>query len=145
MINLEKIKLEQEIKNLKAEITPEEFFELALELFLDCNGDLISTCSIFSQKNRRYAILQEICGSSEINDEILIKNGIDNENLDGIYERVYYEMIRSINDYVSSRIFEFSRHAIILGFKLNFDLHDHIEEFQKRIFNKFSFREKDQD
>ena len=118
------------------ELSKENFLELIKQLFLE-NDNFISTSSIFSQKNERLKILTKLCNctSSELCDEILAENNIDITKLNEIDEKLHFEMQKRVNAYIEDKIFSFAVHAKILGFKLNFDLHDNIEEFKKIIFN----------
>lgn len=122
---------------MKNELSKENFLELANELFLE-NHEYISTSSIFSKKSERNKILSKLCNctSNELCDEILAKNNIDITKLDEIDEKLHFEMQRKVKEYIETKIFDFARHAKILGFKLNFDLIEHIEEFQEKIYNR---------
>ena len=121
------------------ELSKENFLELIKQLFLE-NDNFISTSSIFSQKNERLKILTKLCNctSSELCDEILAENNIDITKLNEIDEKLHFEMQKRVNAYIEDKIFSFAVHAKILGFKLNFDLHDNIEEFKKIIFNSLN-------
>ena len=119
------------------ELSKENFFELVKQVFIE-NDDYISTSSIFSQKNERLKILTKLCNcsSSELCDEILNKNNIDASKLNEIDEKLHFEMERKVKTYIETKIFDFVQHAKILGFKLNFDLLDNLEEFKNNIFKK---------
>jgi len=121
------------------ELTKEKFLELVNELFLD-NDNYISTNSIFSKRNEREKILSKLCNckSSELCDEILTLNKIDQDKLNEIDENLHFEMQKNVNDYIEKQIFNFAKHAKILEFKLNFDLHDNIEHFKKSIFQRLN-------
>jgi hypothetical protein len=121
------------------ELSKEKFLELVEELFLD-NYNFISTNSIFSKKDEREKILIKLCNckSSELCDEILALNKIDEAKLNEIDEHLYFEMQKNVNDYIEKEIFNFVKHAKILKFKLNFDLHDNIEHFKKSIFQRLN-------
>lgn len=121
---------------MKNELSKENFLELVNELFLE-NHEYISTSSIFSKKSERLNILSQLCNchKSELCDEILEKNNIDITKLDEIDEKLHFEMQRKVKAYIETKIFDFARHAKILGFKLNFDIIEHIEEFQEKIYN----------
>ena len=121
------------------ELSKENFLELIKQLFLE-NDNFISTSSIFSQKNERLKILTELCNctSNELCDEILAQNEIDLNKLNEIDEKLFFEMQKEVNAYIEDKIFNFVANAKILGFKLNFDLHDNIEEFKKIIFNSLN-------
>ena len=127
------------MKNLDEELSKENFLELIKQLFLE-NDNFISTSSIFSQKNERLKILTKLCNcsSSELCDEILAQNKIDETKLNQIDDKLFFEMQKRVNAYIEDKIFSFAVHAKILGFKLNFDLHDNIEEFKKIIFNSLN-------
>jgi len=114
----------------------ENFLELVNELFLE-NHQYISTSSIFSKESERNKILSKLCNcsSSELCDEILAKNNIDITKLDEIDEKLHFEKQRRVKAYIESKIFDFARHAKILGFKLNFDIIENIEEFEVKIYN----------
>jgi predicted HTH domain antitoxin len=121
------------------ELTKEKFLELAIELFLE-NDNFISTDSIFSKRNERLKILTELCDcdSSELCDEILSIKKIDRAKLDQIDEQLHFKMQIKVNEYIEDKIFNFAKHAKILKFKLNFDLHDEIDEFKKSIFQRLN-------
>jgi hypothetical protein len=121
------------------ELSKETFLELVEELFLE-NHNFISTNSIFSKRNEREKILAKLCNckTSELCDEILALNKIDRTKLNEIDERLHFEMQRNVNDYIEKQIFNFAKHAKILKFKLNFDLHDNIEHFKKSIFQRLN-------
>ena len=121
------------------ELSKENFFELVKQVFIE-NDNYISTSSIFSKRNVRNRILSEFCNCnlSELCDEILEKNGIDKNKLNEIDNSLHLEMQRKVKTYIETKIFDFVAHAKILGFKLNFDLFDNIEEFKKRIFNSLN-------
>jgi hypothetical protein len=121
------------------ELSKEKFLELAKELFLE-NDNFILTNSIFSKRNEREKILIKLCNckSSELCDEILALNKIDEAKLNEIDEHLYFKMQKNVNDYIEKEIFNFVKHAKILKFKLNFDLHDNIEHFKKSIFQQLN-------
>jgi hypothetical protein len=121
------------------ELSKETFLELVEELFLK-NDNFISTNSIFSKRNEREKILAKLCNckTSELCDEILALNKIDRTKLNEIDERLHFEMQKNVNDYIEKEIFNFAKHAKILEFKLNFDLHDNIENFKKSIFQRLN-------
>lgn len=121
------------------ELTKEKFLELVEELFLE-NDNFISTNWIFSKKDEREKILSKLCNckSSELCDEILTLNKIDRTKLNEIDENLHFEMQKNVNDYIEKQIFNFAKHAKILKFKLNFDLHDNIEHFKKSIFQRLN-------
>jgi hypothetical protein len=120
-------------------LSKESFLELIKQLFLE-NDSYISTGSIFSQKREREKILTKLCNcsKSELCDEILDQNGIDLNKLNEIDEKLHFKMQKEVNAYIEDKIFSFAVHAKILGLKLNFDLHDNIEEFKKIIFNSLN-------
>jgi hypothetical protein len=121
------------------ELTKEKFLELVEEIFLE-NDNFISTNWIFSKKDEREKILSKLCNckSSELCDEILTLNKIDRTKLNEIDENLHFEMQKNVNDYIEKQIFNFAKHAKILKFKLNFDLHDNIEHFKKSIFQRLN-------
>jgi hypothetical protein len=121
------------------ELSKETFLELVEELFLK-NDNFISTNSIFSKRNEREKILAKLCNckTSELCDEILALNKIDRTKLNEIDERLHFEMQKNVNDYIEKEIFNFAKHAKILEFNLNFDLHDNIENFKKSIFQRLN-------
>jgi hypothetical protein len=121
------------------ELSKEKFLESVKELFLE-NDNFISTNSIFSKRNEREKILIKLCNckSSELCDEILALNKIDEAKLNEIDERLHFEMQKNVNDYIEKQIFNFAKHAKILKFKLNFDLNDNIESFKKSIFQRLN-------
>jgi hypothetical protein len=121
------------------ELTKEKFFESVEELFLK-NDNFISTNSIFSKRNEREKILTKLCNckSSDLCDEILALNKIDEAKLNEIDENLHFEMQKNVNDYIETQIFNFAKHAKILEFNLNFDLHDNIEHFKKSIFQRLN-------
>lgn len=119
------------------ELSKENFFELVKQVFIE-NDNYISTSSIFSKRNERNRILSEFCNCSlsELCDEILEKNGIDKNKLNEIDNNLHLEMQRRVKAYIESKIFDFVQNAKILGFKLNFDIIENIEEFKNNIFKK---------
>jgi len=121
------------------ELTKEKFLESVEELFIE-NDNFISTNWIFSKKDEREKILSKLCNckSSELCDEILSLNKIDQDKLNEIDENLHFEMQKNVNDYIEKEIFNFVKHAKILKFKLNFDLHDNIEHFKKSIFQRLN-------
>jgi hypothetical protein len=121
------------------DLSKEKFLELVEELFLE-NDNFISTNSIFLKRYEREKILAKLCNckSSELCDEILALNKIDRTKLNEIDERLHFEMQKNVNDYIEKEIFNFAKHAKILKFKLNFDLHDNIEHFKKSIFQRLN-------
>ncbi len=121
------------------ELSKEKFLELVEELFIE-NDNFILASWIFSKKDEREKILSKLCNckSSELCDEILTLNKIDRTKLNEIDERLHFEMQKIVNDYIEKQIFNFAKHAKILKFKLNFDLHDNIEHFKKSIFQRLN-------
>jgi hypothetical protein len=121
------------------ELSKEKFLELVEKLFLE-NDNFILTDSIFSKRNEREKILAKLCNckSSELCDEILSVNKIYQDKLNEIDENLHFEMQKNVNDYIEKQIFNFAKHAKILEFNLNFDLHDDIEHFKKSIFQQLN-------
>ena len=121
--------------NIEIELSKEKFLELARELFIE-NHQYISASSIFSPLHEKLKLLSQLCNCSqkELSDDIIEKNGIDSIKLDQIEEKLYLEKINKVRAHIETKIFDFARHAKILGFKLNFDLIEQIEEFQEQIY-----------
>lgn len=136
VIKLITLNINLKTKNMNKLFSKENFLELVNELFLE-NHQYISTSSIFSKKNERNKILSKLCNctSNELCDEILAKNNIDITKLDEIDEKLHFEMERKVKEYIKIKILDFARHAKILGFKLNFDIIENIEEFEVKIYN----------